>query len=114
MHPFIQNLKQWKFALAALMVAVLYMAPWPVQSRVASPMPAAQRESHRALTQAQDTPVPVETATPLPTLPPDPSGGQGMGKSLMFAGILMCGMAFLLAAGVGAAILLVRLREKIR
>ncbi len=66
----------------------------------------------KAAAALQGTPEPVETRTPLPTLADIDSGTVKPG-SVVFMGLAtVCGMSFLLAAGVGAAILMVRLRNR--
>ena len=73
----------------------------------------ARLQTGKAAAAIQVTPQPVETRTPLPTLA-DVGGGATKPGSFVFMGLAMVGiMGFLLAAGAGAAILLVRLRNHI-
>ncbi len=60
----------------------------------------------------QATPQPLETRTPLPTLVIS-GNAAGSGSYVLVGLMLVCVMGLLLAVGVGAAILLVRLRNHI-
>ncbi len=92
-----------------LQVAVLVFValPW-----IFAAFPA-RLQTGKAAGPLQVTPEPVETRTPLPTLA-DIDGGTVKPGSFVFMGLAMvCGMVFLLAAGAGAAILMVRFRNRI-
>ncbi len=93
--------------LLQVVVLVFVALPW-IFAAVPARLPTG-----KAAAALQVTPQPVETRTPLPTLA-DIGGGTVQPGSFVFMGLAMvCGMGFLLAAGIGAAILLVRLRYHI-
>ncbi len=93
--------------LLQVLVLVFITLPWLFAAL------HARLPTGKAAAPLQVTPQPVETRTPLPTLA-DTGGGTVKPGSIVYMGLAMvCGMVFLLAAGVGAAILMVRLRNRI-
>jgi hypothetical protein len=104
--PFQFNRKSLRVFILALFVLLLMLAAWrpaPDQAGL-SPQPADAR-LHQATSE------PIGTATALSTQPASESGGSPT-AFLLFGGILLLAMVFMLIAGIGAAILLVKLRNK--
>lgn len=90
------------FLFALLLLFVL----WQALSAGPNPTPAPAAAFANVV-----TPEPIETATPLPTLSVSESGDSS-NAFLLFGGVLLLAMVFLMVAGIGAAILLVKLRNK--
>lgn len=91
------------FVWAALLVLLIF--PWTIST---APRQTSAGRPPRSL---QATPEPAETPTPFPTLT-NIGEGTNPGSIVLLGVLLVCAMGLLLAVGVGAAVLLVRLRKR--
>jgi hypothetical protein len=94
-------MKRCLYLLPVLFTLILIISPWSV---------SAARTTPRSVNGVSSIRVQGPTATPTPPA----AAGQQRPAWIQAIAFLFCGMVGMLVLGVGAAILLVRVRERIR